>query len=705
MAEFPASANAGLVASVDVGADVVVSATGDRAASAFAAVLVPNEISSTSTPCWVTFPPDGARGIGDAGKQQARTSPKVAATGLTLLLLDDGVERVMDDPAVACAIPEGYRPAHALGAMLGAMKRHAERAAASAPVTRWVLAAPPAAGEAGKARLLDAAIVAGLGEDVDVVDAIDAAASAYAPLHRAKDGEAPKRVLIVDVGFAFTAAAAYELPADGAPVRLSIASAVVGARDLDIALWGALADELRTKHGVDVTPHTKAARKLMDGVTRAKKVLSTIPNASVDLECFGEAERDYQLPVTRAAFEAACAAPVAAIAQVVADAVRDAGEGGFASIEGIGGATRVPCVVDAVAAAAGTSPPLSRMLDSASCVAQGAVYIAQADPADRPFAPAKAAPVVRTSCTEEARAALRSHPSRAPGDELAAHVLREAEMAATDDAFQVRGEAYNALEAYVLQTKGAIGGGPHGAKLEPARGLLDAEEDWLYGEEAESASAERLEDRRRELVEAVEKACPEYFAAVREEKERVEAALKAEAEAEAARVAVEGREDHDQRKLRFPDRMKKVQLNKSEGTELFKDGNMVAAIDRWDKALAHCDKFFDLNDDQQAEVTAVKLSLELNKAQGWLKVGGDVGLKKAEDASTKALELDAGNAKALYRRALAREKTGKYAEAREDLLAVVGQEDAAVVALLKRVDAQIARQAKKEKAMFGKMFG
>ena len=52
--------------------------------------------------------------------------------------------------------------------------------------------------------------------------------------------------------------------------------------------------------------------------------------------------------------------------------------------------------------------------------------------------------------------------------------------------------------------------------------------------------------------------------------------------------------------------MKKLVSNKTEGTELFKGGNYVPAIERYVKALVHSSKFLgDLNQDEEKEVSTV----------------------------------------------------------------------------------------------------
>ncbi len=82
------------------------------------------------------------------------------------------------------------------------------------------------------------------------------------------------------------------------------------------------------------------------------------------------------------------------------------------------------------------------------------------------------------------------------------------------------------------------------------------------------------------------------MAATESDRVAVESALEAEARAaDAERQAAGEDEDHDNRKLRKPDRMRLVVKNKEEGTELFKGGNFRPAAARYHKALTHCGMF------------------------------------------------------------------------------------------------------------------
>ena len=210
-----------------------------------------------------------------------------------------------------------------------------------------------------------------------------------------------------------------------------------------------------------------------------------------------------------------------------------------------------------------------------------------------------------------------------------------------------------------------------------------------------------MRDTCEGLREEVDGVCGGFREARAAAKAADEAALEAaSAAAKAEREANGDDDDHDQRKLKFPERMKLALSNKKEGTELFQGGNYKHAAARYNKALTHACKFFDVSPQQQAEVDATKLGLHLNIAQCALKTGAwDDALAHA----TRALKIDPHSVKALYRRATALESKGDYELAKADLAraAELAPDDKAVAKLGARVDAQIKRQEQKEKKFFG----
>jgi len=283
-------------------------------------------------------------------------------------------------------------------------------------------------------------------------------------------------------------------------------------------------------------------------------------------------------------------------------------------------------------------------------------------------------------------------------------------MVEADAAYARLSELRNQIEGLILEARGRRGR-KHGELIDGAKleVLLEAAEEWFYSEEGEEADVAALEEKLAALQLEVAEACATYLAKAAENKAREEASLEAAAAAAAAERAANGEDDddHDTRKLKFPDRLRLVLKNKEEGTELFKGQNYRPAAARYNKALTHAAKFVDLSPDQKKEVDAAKISLNLNLAQCWLKItDAENHLTQAIRCCDEVLALDADSVKAIYRRAVALEAKGEYDQAKLGLkrAAELAPDDSAVPKLMARVEAQLKRQADKEKKMYSKMF-
>ena len=146
----------------------------------------------------------------------------------------------------------------------------------------------------------------------------------------------------------------------------------------------------------------------------------------------------------------------------------------------------------------------------------------------------------------------------------------------------------NQLETFIYEYRGH-GDGPHSKLFDADKtlGLLSEAEDWLFGEGGDGVTTTGpVAAKLAELRAAAAAINPELDAAIEADR----AAKEAELERERARAAAEApavTDDHDTRKLKKADRMKKLQMNKAEGTELFKGKNYVHAVDRYRKALVY----------------------------------------------------------------------------------------------------------------------
>jgi len=219
-----------------------------------------------------------------------------------------------------------------------------------------------------------------------------------------------------------------------------------------------------------------------------------------------------------------------------------------------------------------------------------------------------------------------------------------------------------------------------------------------------------LEAKLAELRGGVAEACAAFLNKVEGERKAEEEKLEAAAADAAAERAAKGEddEDHDTRRLKFPERLRMVLKNKEEGTELFKGQNYRPAAARYNKALTHSTKFVDLSPEQRKEVEAAQLSIHLNLAQCWLKItDAENHLTQAIRCCDEALKLDAQSVKALYRKGVALEAKGDYDEAKAvcATAAALAPDDTAIPKLVTRIEAQLKRQKDKEKKMYGKMFG
>ncbi|GLE03766.1 hypothetical protein PINS_up012668 [Pythium insidiosum] len=553
------------------------------------------------------------------------------------------------------------------------------------------LAVPSGWGAAERHALLFAAKIAGI-PSASVLSRDAALARCFHrkhPMAAAEDGSeedasTKRHILIVDMGHTSTSVAVVALSAQGEDVLASACDLQLGSENFDLQLYAHFKVEIEAALGLSLAHHAKEGKRLLQACEKLKKLLSTIAEAAVTVENIAQ-DRDYTLKTTRETFERLCATDAQRLQALVSSALATAGVDGsaIASIEIVGGGTRIPFVQAALLRALGDNSSeqlIGRMLDSTTAVAVGAAFHdASADDA--------------LMLSPEETAALETLRQR------------EAEMQDRDAELAAIAHERNAIEAFVYEMRGKRSA-KHGDKLDDAAlaPLLEAAEDWIYSEEAETATLAVVRSRRAQLQRDVEAACRAYFAAAAADEQALEAQLEAESrKAEMERAAEGGGDDHDQRKLKKPERMRLVVKNKDEGNALFRDGNHQHAALRYIKALGHTAKFFDLTPADEDEVRQLKLSLHLNLAQCYLKLEQ---WPKAIANCGDALALDASNPKALYRRALAYEKEKNLEAASADVRAALAAapEDKAILKLDERLKLLLKRQLDKEKKMWSRAF-
>jgi heat shock protein 4 len=163
-------------------------------------------------------------------------------------------------------------------------------------------------------------------------------------------------------------------------------------------------------------------------------------------------------------------------------------------------------------------------------------------------------------------------------------------------------------------------------------------------------------------------------------------------------------DEEDTTRLTKADRMRLVIKNKEEGNELFKGGNFRPAAARYHKALSHSAKFFDMNEEDKKEISALKLSLYLNLTSCYLKLElWDQAIRNADDA----LVIEPENPKAYFRRSAAHEGKKDWDKALVDIKDAQKYtltNDKAISIAADRVKKEIQKHKEKEKKTWGKAF-
>ena len=518
---------------------------------------------------------------------------------------------------------------------------------------------------AAKTRVEDAARVAGI-HARSIIDQSSALALVYGTRKSKEMLENNPRVLFVNVGHKYASASLFAFEGKKA-TRIAVKSERDIAGDaVDAVLFGALSEDAKAKHGINV--QGKGAVRLGKQVTKLKKTLSSVPKAGITVENLGM-DRDVAFNFTRPQLEELTAGITAKLASLVKSVVEEArgeeSEDEFLKslvVEVLGGGARVPCFEAAIVEAL-NGKALMHTLDSLSACAKGAAYgVAKLhEPAHL------RRPIFDTLCVVDRGVSAFGTCRGDVADDSKAIVLSEDDVAAAcalEESHKAHEElvaatlaAKNNIEQYVYEMRAALRGSrPHSELIEKeaCEKILDEVDQWQWDEEggaSDFATAAVFESKLADVKKSLEEgSCKAYLAKVEEEKLKEEERLRQAAEQAAKEKEASGEsDDHDFRKLKKPERMRKVQINKQEGTELFKDKNYDYAMKRYKRALLHCTKFFDLDEESKKEVKAIEVTLHNNVAMCATKLENwDVVFEHTKHA----LDIDADCVKAM--RAFAR---------------------------------------------------
>ncbi|ORM42049.1 Peptidyl-prolyl cis-trans isomerase B1 [Babesia sp. Xinjiang] len=159
----------------------------------------------------------------------------------------------------------------------------------------------------------------------------------------------------------------------------------------------------------------------------------------------------------------------------------------------------------------------------------------------------------------------------------------------------------------------------------------------------------------------------------------------------------------DYNDMSMEERIQAASDAKATGNQKFMKGQYRSAISMYEDGLRYLTARDEWPDDARQVSDRIKLQCHLNLANCFLKIEDYFN---AETNATEGLRLEPSNIKGLYRRALARIKTGSFAETIEDLtqLLKIEPKNADALSLYKMAKVKLHEQNERAKKKYGSIF-
>lgn len=320
------------------------------------AEIIANDQGSRTTPSHVAFT-DTERLIGDAAKQQVARNPENSVFDAKRL-----IGRRFDEPVVQSdmkhwpfkVINSGgkpnirvefkgeektFTPEEMSSMVLTKMKETAE-AYLGQTVKDAVITVPAYFNDSQRQATKDAGRIAGLNV-IRIINEPTAAALAYG-LDKNLSGE--KNVLIFDLGGG-TFDVSVLIIDEGSmfEVKSTAGDTHLGGEDFDNRMVDYFVAEFRRKFRKDISNNARALRRLRTACEKAKRILSSSTEASIEIDALYEGA-DFYSKITRARFEELCMDLFRSCLEPVEKALTDArlDKSRIHEVVLVGGSTRIP---------------------------------------------------------------------------------------------------------------------------------------------------------------------------------------------------------------------------------------------------------------------------------------------------------------------------------------------------------------------------
>ncbi|MBR1581349.1 MAG: molecular chaperone DnaK [Selenomonadaceae bacterium] len=322
--------------------------------------VITNPEGSRITPSVVGFTKDGQRLVGQLAKRQAVSNPDRTIASIKRHMGEAGYKVTIDGKA--------YTPPEISAMVLQKLKADAEDYLGE-KVTQAVITVPAYFSDSQRQATKDAGKIAGL-EVLRIINEPTAAALAYG-LDKDKD----ETVLVFDLGGGTFDVSILELTEGTFDVQATNGDTHLGGDDFDKKVMDWMVAEFQKANGIDLSKDKMAAQRLIEAAEKAKIELSSMTQTNINLPFItadASGPKHLDLTLTRAKFDELTRDLVERTMEPTRKAMKDAGLTGdqINKIILVGGSSRIPAVQNAIREILGKEP--SKGINPDECVSVGA---------------------------------------------------------------------------------------------------------------------------------------------------------------------------------------------------------------------------------------------------------------------------------------------------------------------------------------------
>ena len=315
-----------------------------------------------SFPSYVAFTEEGQMLVGEPARRQAVTNPENTISA---------IKRSMGTDHKVTVNGKQYSPQEISAFILQKIKKDAETFLGE-PVEKAVITVPAYFDDNQRTATKDAGTIAGL----DVVRLVNEPTAASLAYGLDKSEEDDMNIMVYDLGGGTLDVTIMDFGGGVFEVRSTSGDTQLGGTDMDNVLLKYLADEFKSKEGIDLMDNDQAVQRLREAAEKAKIELSTTTTTEVNLPFIAMGSdgspKNLIITLTRAKLEELVDSIVEKSGKPMQQALDDAkmSKSDIDKIILVGGPTRMPIVQQYVEKFIGK--PIERGIDPMECVSMGA---------------------------------------------------------------------------------------------------------------------------------------------------------------------------------------------------------------------------------------------------------------------------------------------------------------------------------------------